>query len=87
MKRINCIKYFTFYACSDHQRKITGYPESAFRTLLKHSDLDPDHGNELNQLLEDLPLTAKHEEWITSNVLYSANKLNEIRNQVPVNQV
>ena len=65
----------------DQLQKITGYPKTAFRTLAKHSDLDPHHRDELNELLETLPLTAKYEQWITSNALYSANKLIEIRNQ------
>jgi hypothetical protein len=59
---------------------ITGYPKTAFRTLIKHSDLDSHHRDELNELLEMLPLTPKHEQWITFNALYSANKFMEIRN-------
>lgn len=65
----------------DHLQRTTGYPYTAFRTLVKHSDLDPHHRDELNELLDTLPLTAKHEEWITSNALYSLEKLSEIRNQ------
>lgn len=64
-------------------QKITGYPETGFRTLIKHSDLDPHHREELNELLQVLPLNSKQEQWITSNALYSANKLKEIRNQPP----
>ena len=61
--------------------KLTDYPDTAFRTLVKHSDLDPHHRNELNKFLDALPLTVKHEQWITSNALYSLYKLSEIRNQ------
>lgn len=63
----------------DQLRESTGYPETAFRTLVKHSDLDPHHRDDLNELLDALPLTEKHKEWITYNALYSANKLLEIR--------
>jgi Iron-containing redox enzyme len=62
-------------------QKSTGYPDTAFRTIVKHSDLDPYHRDDLNKLLETLPLETKHEQWITYNALYSANKLIEIRNQ------
>lgn len=56
-------------------QKITGFPDTSFRTLIKHSNLDPHHRDELFELLKSLPLTAKHECWVTSNALYSANKL------------
>lgn len=67
-------------------QKITEYPDTAFRTLLKHSDLDPHHRDELDELLDALPLTVKHEQWITSNALYSVYKLSEIRNQLALGQ-
>lgn len=65
----------------DRLQKLTGYPNTAFRTMVKHSNLDPHHRDELNELLEKLPLEKQHEEWITYNALYSANKLLEIRKQ------
>ena len=62
-------------------QKVTGYPDTAFRTLLKHSDVDIHHREELDKVLEVLPLTPKHEEWITANALYCAYKFGEIWNQ------
>jgi hypothetical protein len=62
----------------DKLMEITGYPESAFRTISKHSYLDPNHRDDLNTLIDDLPLTTDHERWITSNALYSASKFSEI---------
>lgn len=62
-------------------QRITDYPESGFRTLKMHSRLDPNHRDELNELLDTLPLNAEHEQWISSNALYSANKIKEIRNK------
>ncbi|HEY7079856.1 MAG TPA: hypothetical protein VH500_09150 [Nitrososphaeraceae archaeon] len=60
----------------------TKYPKLAFRTLLKHSDLDFRHRDELNTILDMLPLTEKHQHWITSNALYTANKIMEINEQI-----
>jgi heme oxygenase-like protein len=64
----------------DQLQEATGYPKAAFRTLLKHSDLDPHHRDDLNDLLDLLPLTERHKEWITCNALYSANKILEVTN-------
>lgn len=62
-------------------QKSTGYPNAAFRTIVKHSTLDPYHRDDLNNLLDSLPLNQSQEKWITSNSLYTANKLWEIRNR------
>jgi hypothetical protein len=35
----------------------TGYDRDAFRTLIAHAELDPGHGDDLNELLDRLPLT------------------------------
>jgi hypothetical protein len=35
----------------------TGYDRNAFRTLIAHSELDPGHGDELDELIDRLPLT------------------------------
>jgi hypothetical protein len=62
----------------DELKNITGYPETAFRTIAKHSYLDPNHRNDMNLLLDSLPLTIQQQEWIISNAVYSANKFNQI---------
>jgi pyrroloquinoline quinone (PQQ) biosynthesis protein C len=36
----------------------TGLPRHAFRTILKHADLDPHHRDALNRALDAMPLTA-----------------------------
>jgi hypothetical protein len=59
-------------------RRETGYPKAAFRTLAKHSYLDRHHGRALDDLLDDLPLDARHKQWVTLNAIYSAGKLAEI---------
>jgi hypothetical protein len=60
-------------------KQTTGYPDAAFRTLIKHSSLDPYHRDDLNNLLDSLHLSPIHEKWITSNSLHTAKKLWEIR--------
>jgi hypothetical protein len=41
----------------DDLRRRTGHPAEAFRTLSLHGELDPHHGEELDELLDSLPLT------------------------------
>src|SRR5918992_1591985 len=38
-------------------RERTGFPSEAFRTLSMHAELDPRHGQELDEVLDSLPLT------------------------------
>ena len=66
----------------DRLRKNTGYPEAAFRTIVKHSGLDPGHRDDLNDLIDALPRATKQEQWITSNALYTADKLAQIMKSV-----
>ena len=37
----------------------TGYDQSAFRTMIAHSELDPGHADELDELIDRLPLTRE----------------------------
>jgi hypothetical protein len=37
----------------------TGYPPSAFRTMIHHADLDPKHGDDLNRTIDGLPLSQE----------------------------
>lgn len=62
----------------DKLKENTGFPDGAFRTIIKHSELDTIHRDDLNILLDSLPLTPLQEKWITSNALYSAKKFSEI---------
>jgi Iron-containing redox enzyme len=45
-------------------QKRTGFPPAAFRTLQEHADLDPGHGDELDQLIDSLPLSSEQEELL-----------------------
>jgi hypothetical protein len=37
----------------------TGFPRSAFRTMLRHAKLDPGHRDDLDRMLDTLPLTPE----------------------------
>jgi hypothetical protein len=37
----------------------TGFPRAAFRTMLRHAQLDPHHRDDLDRLLDTLPLTPQ----------------------------
>jgi hypothetical protein len=50
----------------------TGHKASAFRTLIAHADRDPDHRDELDELLDRLRLTS--EQWL----LVSISALNSV---------
>jgi hypothetical protein len=53
----------------------TGYPSEAFDTLRHHSDIDVDHGGELFELMDSLPLSAEHEAIIGMTALQAADLL------------
>lgn len=38
----------------------TGHPRTAFRTMLRHAQLDPRHRDDLDELLDGLPLGPRH---------------------------
>jgi len=56
-------------------RRRTGYGPAAFRTLLAHADLDPHHGQELDDVLDALPLSAAQRELLGVSALSSAARL------------
>jgi hypothetical protein len=39
----------------------TGYPPEAFRTMVEHGELDPEHSNEIKHMLDTLPISEWHE--------------------------
>jgi hypothetical protein len=68
-------------------RDTTGYPAEAFRTLNEHSELDHHHGEEVDQLIDSLPLTRDLEEVMglsaMSSVGLMARCIEEILETVP----
>jgi hypothetical protein len=51
----------------------TGYPRDAFRTMIGHAELDPHHRDELNELLDSLPLTDEQSIALGLNALYTVD--------------
>jgi Iron-containing redox enzyme len=60
----------------------TGYPREAFRMLSEHAELDSRHGNELDQVIDSLPLTPDLEALLglsaISTVCLMARCLDEV---------
>ena len=50
----------------------TGYPEESFRTFSEHAELDPGHRDHLDETLDALPLTERHEAAIVSSASVTA---------------
>jgi Iron-containing redox enzyme len=53
----------------------TGFPREAFRTLAKHGELDPEHGAELEQTIDSLPLTRDQEALLGLSAMWTVNLL------------
>jgi hypothetical protein len=64
-------------ATVDELRRRTGYGPAAFRTLLAHADLDPHHGEELDEVLDGLPLSPAQRELLGVSALSSAARFAE----------
>ena len=70
----------------------TGFPREAFRTLIKHANLDIRHRDDLNDMIDNLPLTPEATALVTVSALQTvhlaAQALREVVEQfVPVGQV
>jgi hypothetical protein len=63
----------------------TGYDRTAFRTLIAHSELDPGHADELDELLDRLPLTREQVGVVglsaITTVRLSARVFNEVADE------
>jgi hypothetical protein len=59
----------------DEIRDRSGLPESCFRTLRIHGDLDPTHSAEIDEIFNTLPLDQKHLEMLGLSVLHSCDAL------------
>lgn len=67
-------------------RTRTGLPAAAFRTLAEHAELDPGHGDELDEVIDSLPLSREQEELLglssMSSVELMARCLEEVSDAV-----
>jgi hypothetical protein len=61
----------------------TGHDRAAFRTLIAHAELDPGHRDELDALLDRLPLTQEQSTVMGLSAISSiemlARALDEVR--------
>jgi len=53
----------------------TGYPRPSFRMLAEHAELDPHHRDELDQLIDSLPLTADLETLLGLSAMSTVGSL------------
>jgi Iron-containing redox enzyme len=53
--------------------RATGYEQRAFKTLLRHAELDPGHAAELDELLDGLPLAPEHSAVMGLSAMYSTD--------------
>lgn len=53
----------------------TGHPRKAFRTILAHAALDPGHRDDLDAVLDELPLTGGQQELVGLSALTTARLL------------
>lgn len=66
----------------ERMRAATGYGAQAFRTLLRHAELDPRHGAELDDLLDSLPLTDRHRNLMGLSAITSVQMCAEALQEV-----
>jgi hypothetical protein len=60
----------------------TGYGPEAFRTLLLHADLDTQHGDDLDDLLDSLPLTEQQRTLMGVSAMCSVHLLSRARQEL-----
>ena len=60
----------------------TGYPPAAFRTLVKHGELDPGHSEEIDHVIDSLPLAREHETVLGLSAMASAASLTRVVEEV-----
>lgn len=58
----------------DIQRR-TGLPPEGFRTLIKHAHLDPHHRDDLNDLIDRLPLTGEHHALLALSAFHTIEQV------------
>jgi hypothetical protein len=63
-------------------RARTGYRREAFRTLIKHAELDPGHREELDSTLDNLPLTEQQSVVIGVNAMHTVQLLTRCLDEI-----
>jgi hypothetical protein len=60
----------------------TGYNRRAFRTLIAHADLDPHHRDELDEVLDSMPLTQEQSTVLGLSAMSSAYMLTRVIDEI-----
>lgn len=67
--------------CINRLKESTGLPINAFRTLVKHAELDPNHNKDMDKLLDQMPLTKSDIDAIcicaSSTIAYTVEAFDE----------
>jgi pyrroloquinoline quinone (PQQ) biosynthesis protein C len=56
----------------------TGLPKAVFRTLYKHAQLDPRHRDDLDEVVDSLPLSPEHSALLGISALHVVDQLSAI---------
>jgi pyrroloquinoline quinone (PQQ) biosynthesis protein C len=68
--------------------ELTGLPRAAFRTIERHAHLDPHHRDELNEMLDALPLDDEHHTILGTSALHTVRTvmtmLSEVQGRQPL---
>jgi hypothetical protein len=60
----------------------TGYPREAFHTFAEHAEIDPRHRDELDAVIDSLPLSPEHESLLGLSAIATAELLAETLDEV-----
>lgn len=66
---------------SDIQAR-TGLPPQAFRTLLKHAQLDPHHSQQLKRTLDQMPLQQEHTTLLGFSAFHTIQQLTHVFEEI-----
>ena len=66
----------------DEVQAATGYGAEAFRTLMLHADLDIHHGDDLDDLLNSLPLTEQQRTLMGISAISSVQLMTQARQEL-----
>jgi hypothetical protein len=66
----------------DRMQRSTGYGPEAFRTVRLHADLDPHHGDELDDVLDSLPLTEQQRTLLGLSALTSVQLISRAQQEL-----
>ncbi len=59
----------------DRLQRLSGLPASAFRTYRLHGELDPNHLQQFDEMLDALPLSPEHNRLVGTSAIFTAHML------------